>query len=103
MNNAIMRPVANPTTIPAATPRQSTFCSLFVIWPSQGWGYSNTTLGQTEPVPNFRTDPLPNYARMSTFARVAQEFSFRLARRIRNHGARHALATRQSLAVTGAI
>jgi tRNA-dihydrouridine synthase B len=53
MNNAIMRPVANPTSVPAATPRQSTFSSLFVIWPSQGWGHSTTTLGQTEPVPAF--------------------------------------------------
>jgi hypothetical protein len=31
MNNAIMRPRAKPTIMPAAAPRQSTFCSPFVI------------------------------------------------------------------------
>jgi hypothetical protein len=31
MNNAIMRPRAKPTIVPAATPRQSTFCSPCVI------------------------------------------------------------------------
>jgi hypothetical protein len=31
MNNAIMRPRAKPTIVPADTPRQSTFCSPFVI------------------------------------------------------------------------
>jgi hypothetical protein len=30
MNNAIMTPRAKPTIVPAATPRQSTFCSPFV-------------------------------------------------------------------------
>jgi len=32
MANAIMPPSANPTSVPAATPRQSTFCSLVVIF-----------------------------------------------------------------------
>jgi hypothetical protein len=36
MNNAIMRPRAKPTIVPAATPRQSTFCSPFVISHLQG-------------------------------------------------------------------
>lgn len=31
MDNAISPPTANPTSVPAATPRQSTFCSLGVI------------------------------------------------------------------------
>jgi hypothetical protein len=30
MTNAIMSPSANPMSVPAATPRQSTFCSLGV-------------------------------------------------------------------------
>ncbi|HYM12226.1 MAG TPA: hypothetical protein VEU62_15935 [Bryobacterales bacterium] len=33
MNNAIIRPTANPTIAPAATPRLSIFCSVFVISP----------------------------------------------------------------------
>ena len=36
MNNEIMRPRAKPTIVPAATPRQSTFCSPFVISHLQG-------------------------------------------------------------------
>jgi hypothetical protein len=36
MNNAIMRPRAKPRIVPAATPRQSTFCSPFVISHLQG-------------------------------------------------------------------
>jgi len=36
MNNAIMRPRAKPTIVPATTPRQSTFCSPFVILHLQG-------------------------------------------------------------------
>lgn len=36
MNNAIMRPRAKPVIVPAATPRQSTFCSPFVISHLQG-------------------------------------------------------------------
>jgi hypothetical protein len=36
MNNAIMKPRAKPTIVPAATPRQSTFCSPFVISYLQG-------------------------------------------------------------------
>jgi hypothetical protein len=31
MNNAIISPTANPMSVPAATPRQSIFCSLAVI------------------------------------------------------------------------
>ena len=38
MNNAIISPTTNPTTVPAATPRQSTFCSLGVISTSQSHG-----------------------------------------------------------------
>jgi hypothetical protein len=37
MNNASMSPMTNPIIVPAATPRQSTFCSL-VISPSQTHG-----------------------------------------------------------------
>jgi hypothetical protein len=36
MNNAIMRPRAKPTIVPAATPRQSALCSPFVISHLQG-------------------------------------------------------------------
>jgi hypothetical protein len=38
MNNAIMSPTATPMIVPAATPRQSTFCSLAVISTSQRQG-----------------------------------------------------------------
>jgi hypothetical protein len=31
MNNANISPITNPIIVPAATPRQSTFCSLVVI------------------------------------------------------------------------
>lgn len=36
MNNAIMKPKARPTIVPAATPRQSIFCSPYVISHLQG-------------------------------------------------------------------
>ena len=38
MNNAIISPTTNPTIVPAATPRQNTFCSLGVISTSQRHG-----------------------------------------------------------------
>ena len=38
MTNAIISPTANPIIMPAATPRQSTFCSLVVISTSQSHG-----------------------------------------------------------------
>lgn len=31
MNNAIISPITTPVIVPAATPRQNTFCSLVVI------------------------------------------------------------------------
>jgi hypothetical protein len=40
MTNAIISPTANPTIVPAATPRQSIFCSLVVISTSQSHGKS---------------------------------------------------------------
>jgi hypothetical protein len=48
MNNAIMPPTANPTSVPAATPRQSIFSSLVVISISQRHGEPYTLLGQLE-------------------------------------------------------
>jgi hypothetical protein len=43
MNNAIISPTANPTIVPAATPRQSAFCSLVVISTSQRHGNPTTS------------------------------------------------------------
>jgi hypothetical protein len=52
MNNAIISPTANPTIVPAATPRQSTFCSLVVISTSQRHGESYYILRSAVTVPD---------------------------------------------------
>jgi hypothetical protein len=53
MNSAIMRPRAKPTTVPAATPRASTFCALIVISHSPKTACTLPQPGQTGPVPNM--------------------------------------------------
>jgi hypothetical protein len=44
--NAVMSPIANPTMVPAPTPRTNTFCSLVVISTSQRHGKPHRILGQ---------------------------------------------------------
>ena len=79
MNNAIISPTTNPTTVPAATPRQSTFCSLGVISTSQRHRKPYHILGQLS---QYRQSFLPFLMRPALLKSNGRKFKLRHYRRL---------------------